>query len=131
MAPGYMYVDNSAGLFGSNLSEDEPDIVPDSVGAQMLNWEFGNPKPEVTQSHPVATQTFYLTGTEPLDDYYSWIVANRTDVGEVGEYSGTLYRITAVARRAEDNRGISRIVADALIDNLRDVYIIGWQTVNY
>ncbi len=133
LPPGYTYVDGSADIAG-NLSRDPPDKVTDSVGAWMLNWEFGSPAPEVKDTNPIATQTFYiedLEGTNPLDDYYSWVVADRTDVGEVGEYSGTLYRITAIARRAEDNRGIARIVADALIDELRDIYIIGWQTVNY
>ena len=134
LPPGYNYVDDSASTFASNLSQAEPDKIADSVGAWMLNWEFGSPAPEVKESNPYAYQTFYIQdpeGTNPLDDYYSWVVADRTDVGEVGEYSGTLYRITAVARRAEDNRAITRIVADALIDNLSDIYIIGWQTVNY
>jgi len=130
LTPGYEYVDSSAALFAANLSQDEPDIVLDSVGAQMVNWEFGTPAPKVSQTDPVATQTFYITGSGLLDGYYSWVVANRTDVGAVGEYSGTLYRITAIARQA-DNRAVARIAADALIDPLGEVYIIAWQTVNF
>ena len=130
LTPGYEYVDSSAALFAANLSQDEPDIILDSVGAQMVNWEFGTPAPKVSQTDPVATQTFYITGIGPQEGYYSWIVANRTDVGEVGEFSGTLYRITAIARQA-DNRAVARIAADALIDPLGEVYIIAWQTVNF
>lgn len=130
LPPGYEYVAGSAALFAENLSNEEPDIIADSMGAQMVNWEFGNPKPEVKESDPVATQTFYITGNGPQEGYYSWIVANRTDVGEVGEFSGMLYRITAITRQA-DNRAVARIAADALIDPLGEVYIIAWQTVNY
>jgi len=130
LTPGYEYVDSSAALFAANLSQDEPAIVLDSVGAQMVNWEFGTPAPKVSQTDPVATQTFYITGSGPLDGYYSWVVANRTDVGAVGEFSGGLYRITSVARRVEDNRVTARIVADVLI-NTEDTFVLSWQTVNY
>ena len=130
LPPGYTYTAGSAALFAQNLSDGEPDIIIDSVGAYMVNWEFGTPKPKVSEANPIATQTFYITGNGPLDGYYSWVVANRTDVGAVGEYSGMLYRITAIARQA-DNRAVARIAADALIDPLGEVYIIAWQTVNF
>ena len=130
LPPGYEYVAGSAALFAENLSDGEPDIIIDSVGAYMVNWEFGTPKPKVSEDKPVAAQTFYITGSGAPENYYSWVVANRTDVGAVGEYSGTLYRITAIARQA-DNRVVARIAADALIDPLGEVYIIAWQTVNF
>ena len=130
LPPGYTYTAGSAALFAANLSQDEPAIVLDSVGAKMVNWEFGTPAPKVSQTDPVATQTFYITGSGPLDGYYSWVVANRTDVGAVGEFSGGLYRITSVARRVEDNRVTARIVADVLI-NTEDTFVLSWQTVNY
>jgi len=131
LPPGYSYRAGSAGGFAANLSRYEPDIILDSVGAQMVNWEFGTPKPKVSEANPIATQTFYITGSGAPENYYSWVVANRSDVGEVGEFSGTIYRITAIARQVEDSRATARIVADALIDPLGEVYIIAWQTVNY
>ncbi len=126
----YSYVEGSAADFGNNLSEDEPEIVLDSLGVEMVNWDFGTPMPSVSEHDPSATQTFYITGTDEQQGEYTWVVANRTDVGAVGEFTGGLYRITAVARRLEDNRAIARIVADVLI-NTEDTFIISWQTVNF
>lgn len=126
----YSYVEGSAADFGNNLSEDEPEIVLDSLGVEMVNWDFGTPMPSVSEHDPSATQTFYITGTDEQQGEYTWVVANRTDVGVVGEFTGGLYRITAIARQA-DNRAVARIAADALIDPLGEVYIIAWQTVNY
>ena len=126
----YSYVEGSAADFGNNLSEDEPEIVLDSLGVEMVNWDFGTPMPSVSEHDPSATQTFYITGTDEQQGEYTWVVANRTDVGVVGEFTGGLYRITAIARQA-DNRAVARIAADALIDLLGEVYIIAWQTVNY
>ena len=126
----YSYVEGSAADFGNNLSEDEPEIVLDSLGVEMVNWDFGTPMPSVSEHDPSATQTFYITGTDEQQGEYTWVVANRTDVGAVGEFSGGLYRITSVARRVEDNRLTARIVADVLI-NTEDTFVLSWQTVNY
>ncbi len=126
----YSYVEGSAADFGNNLSEDEPEIVLDSLGVEMVNWDFGTPMPSVSEHDPSATQTFYITGTDEQQGEYTWVVANRTDVGAVGEFTGGLYRITAVARRLEDNRAIARVVADVLI-NTEDTFVLSWQTVNF
>ena len=126
----YSYVEGSAADFGNNLSEDEPEIVLDSLGVEMVNWDFGTPMPSVSEHDPSATQTFYITGTDEQQGEYTWVVANRTDVGAVGEFSGGLYRITSVARRVEDNRLTARIVADVLI-NTEDTFVLSWQTVNF
>jgi len=126
----YSYQAGSAAGFAANLSTDEPEIVLDSAGAQMVNWAFGTPAPSISEHQPVATQTFYITGSGEQQGEYTWVVANRTDVGAVGEFSGGLYRITSVARRVEDNWVTARIVADVLI-NTEDTFILSWQTVNF
>ena len=130
LPPNYSYDKGSAAGFASNLSEDEPEIVIDSMGAEMINWDFGTPMPSVSEHNPVATQTFYIIGTGELEGNYTWVVVNRMDIWVVGEISGDLNRITAIARRVEDGKTTARIVADALI-NSEDIYIISWQTVNY
>lgn len=126
----YSYQAGSAAGFAGNLSTDEPEIVLDSAGAQMVNWSFGTPAPSVKENDPVATQTFYITGSGEQNGEYTWIVANRTDVGAVGEFSGGLYRITSLARRVGDNRPTARIVADVLI-NTEDTFILSWRTMNF
>jgi len=128
----YSYVADSAALFAGNLSQGEPAIILDSVGAEMVNWSFGSPAPEISESQPIVTQAFYITGTGEPEGEYTWIVANRTDVGAVGELTGGLYRITSVARRVEDNSVTARIVTDALINPAdMETWVISWQTVNY
>jgi len=124
---GYSYQTDSAASFANNLSTDEPDEVQDVTGAWMLNWEFATPYPSVSESDPVETQTFYITGSEPQEGDYAWVVANRTDIGEVGEMSGGLYIITATATK--DDEITARIVADVLmVDGA--VNIVSWQVSN-
>jgi len=101
----YSYVLDSAAdpIFPDNLSTDEPVDTLDGVDAHMLNWELPPPHPEVSEEYP-ATQTFYVTyitgeesEEEPEGDY-TWVLAQRHDVGEVGEIVGRLYKIEATAK---------------------------------
>ena len=121
---GYLYQTNSAASFANNLSDEEPDEVQDASGAWMLNWELGPPYPTVTEYDPVETQTFYITGEEELEGDYVWVVANRDDIGEVGEMNGQLYLITATASR--DSATTAKIVADVLMIDLTPT-IVSWQ----
>ena len=123
---GYGYQDNSAALFAENLSTEEPDEVQDAAGAWMLNWEWGAPYPTVTESDPVETQTFYIEGVGDLEGDYTWVVANRADIGEVGEMSGDLYLITSTATK--DGEITGTIVADVLMDG-GTPYIVSWQVL--
>ncbi len=95
---GYSYQSGSAASFANNLSTKKPDDRLDGAGAQMLNWEFGSPRPRVTEGDPTATQTFYVTGEEgePEGDY-SWVEAQQPSIGIVGEVVGNVYRIKATA----------------------------------
>ena len=124
---GYSYQTDSAASFANNLSTDEPGEVQDASGAWMLNWEFATPYPSVSESDPVETQTFYITGSEPQAGDYTWVVANRTDIGEVGEMSGGLYIITTTATK--DGEITARIVVDVLmVDGAAN--IVSWQVSN-
>ncbi len=125
---GYSYQGGSAANFTANLSTDEPTETLDSTGAYLLNWELSPPLPSVSESDPVATQEFYITGTGELEDYYSWVVANREDVGSVGEITGTRYRITATATRLEDGNTTATIVADVMIGDT--TAILSWRITN-
>jgi len=121
----YSYQPESAAGFAGNLSTDEPDETLDTLGAYMLNWELGTPAPSVSEAEPVKTQTFYITGTEDLEGDYTWVVANRNDIGAVGEITGTSYRITATATRPGDGKTIAKIVAEVMISE-GTTYITSW-----
>ncbi|MBN1643456.1 MAG: hypothetical protein JW856_01350 [Dehalococcoidales bacterium] len=114
---GYSYVTSSAADFPDNLSNNEPDIIYDSMGAQMVNWEFSTPSPSVTTSDPVVTQTFYFTGEEEIHGNYAWVVANREDIGGVGEINGTLYLINATATNTLTGEVTGRISAKVMMVN--------------
>lgn len=125
----YSYQPDSAAGFANNLSTAEPDKVQDASGAWMLNWEFDSPYPSVSVSEPVKTQTFYITGEGSQDGHYTWVVANRSDIGEVGEIKGKLYIITATATQLQDGGITAKIVADVLMDG-EVAHIVSWQISN-
>jgi hypothetical protein len=127
--PGYSYVAGSAADFGENLSTDEPDETLDAQGAYLLDWPLGPPYPEVSETEPVQTQVFYINGTGDLEGYYAWVVANRNDIGAVGEITGTFYEITATALNPENNQTTATIVARAMIGS-GNTYITSWRIRN-
>ena len=126
---GYIYQEESAAEFEENLSTDEPNEVLDAQGAYMLNWEFDPPYPSISPSNPVETQTFYITGEGNPECHYAWVVANRTDVGAVGEVAGAYYQITATATHPEDGRTTAQIIAGVMV-GLDGIYILSWQIAN-
>lgn len=126
---GYSYQSGSAAGFVDNLSTGEPDEIVDALGAYLLNWELGSPLPNVSENNTVQTQTFYSTGAGELEGDYTWVVANRQDVGAVGEITGAKYRITATATRPGDGRTTAKIVADVMIGEVT-TYIVSWQISN-
>ena len=127
---GYSYQSGSAVNFIENLATNEPDETIDTQGAYLLNWQFESPRPSVTEYEQVRTQTFYITGEgSRVNDYASWVVASRSDIGTVGETTGTLYKITAIATRPEDGKTTARIVAKVMIGG-GATYINSWQISN-
>ena len=126
---GYEYKDGSADDFPTNLSTDEPEEVQDGPGAWMLNWELDSPYPTVTEADPVETQVFYFTGGGELEGDYTWVVANRNDIDQVGEVSGNLYIITATATKPENGEITATIVADVMMVDGAPC-IVSWQVSN-
>ena len=126
---GYSYQSGSAANFAGNLSTDEPDETRDSVGAYLLNWEIDTPYPEVSVNETVQTQIFSVNGTGELGWDYAWTVANRDDVGAVGEITGTAHQITATATNSENNETTAKIVAEAMVAEEK-TYVISWQILN-
>ena len=124
---GFSYQSGSAAGFVDNLSTSEPDEILDDLGAQMLNWELGPPYPYVSEENPVQSQTFYITGEGIQEGDYTWVVANRDDIGAVSEITGTLYQITATATCPESGEITAQVTADVLIDG-GTTYIVSWQT---
>ena len=92
----------------------------------MLNWEFHAPLPYVSEDYPVMTQTFYVTGPEDQEGHYVWVVANRNDIGEVGEITGNLYTVTATATRSDNGERTSEIVAGVMQDG-ETTSIVSWR----
>ena len=106
---GYSYQSGSAANFIENLATNEPDETIDTQGAYLLNWQFESPKPSITEGNPVQTQAFYITGEgSQVNSHSSWVVASRSDIGTVGETTGTLYKITAIATRPEDGKSLDQ-----------------------
>ncbi len=126
---GYTYRAGSAADFTENLSTDEPDETLDSQGAYLLNWVLGSPKPYISENETQKTQIFYITGSGGQDWYYAWVVANRDDVGAVGEINGTYYEITANATHPETNRTTAKITIDAILGG-GNTHIISWRINN-
>ena len=126
----YSYQSGSTANFIENLTTDEPEETVDTQGAYLLNWQFGSPRPCVTEYEQVRTQTFYITGEgSQVNNYTSWVVASRSDIGTVGETTGTLYKITAIATRPEDGKTTAKIVAEVMIGG-GATYINSWQISN-
>ncbi len=122
---GYQPCDLAAS-FPDNLSTNEPDEVVDEGGVLMVNWVLEPPNPSVSEDNPVQTQSFYLTQEGSQEGNYAWIVANRDDIGAVGEINGIFYRITATATRYGDGEITAKIVADVVIaEGTAD--IVSWQ----
>jgi len=126
---GYTYQALSAADFAENLSTDEPEEILDGQGAYLLNWDLGLPAPYVSEAQPVQTQIFHITGVGNLEDYYAWVVANRSDIGAVGEITGTAYQITARAVCPETGDTTATIVAEAMIGGGL-TYITSWRISN-
>ena len=125
----YSYQTGSAANFTENLSTDEPDETLDSQGAYLLNWVLGSPKPYISENETVKTQIFYIDGSGEQEGHYAWVVANREDIGAVGEITGTYYEITATAVHPETNRTTAKIVAEAILGG-GNTYITSWQIAN-
>jgi len=123
---GYDYQPGSAANFGDNLSTDEPGDTLDVSGAHLLEWEFPPPRPYVDEDNPTRTQVFYATGDDPLEGYYSWVVAQREDIGAVGEITGAVYIVTATATKPEDEEITAIVVADVMMSE-GDMSILSWK----
>jgi hypothetical protein len=123
---GFSYQPGSAALFVDNLSTNEPEETQDVLGAYLVEWELESPYPSVSEDNPVQTQIFYITGEGSEEGDYAWVVANRDDIGAVGEVTGTAYQITATATRPEDGKVKAKIVAEVIVD-AGTTYIVSWQ----
>ncbi|MFC1982038.1 hypothetical protein ACFLUN_00990 [Chloroflexota bacterium] len=123
--PGFSYQTDSAASFPDNVSLDEPTINIDSNGGYFLRWLLPTPGPEVTTDEPL-TQTFYVEGSTNPTGGYVWAVANRSDIGAVGEITGIKCVITAEAARSGGTRALARIVAEVIISD-GYVYIVSWK----
>jgi hypothetical protein len=125
----YSYQPWSAASFEDNLSTDEPEETLDALGAYMLNWEFGSPRPSVSENESVRTQIFYITGEGSQSGTYAWVVASRDDIGAAGEITGTSYKITTTAQHPENGETTAKIVADVMIE-AGTAHILAWQISN-
>ncbi len=123
--PGFIYRQDSAAGFPDNVSFDEPDRTSDPNGGYFLRWLLPTPGPEVSMDEPM-TQTFYTEGGTNPTGGYVWVVANRSDIGAVGEITGVKCIITAEATRPGNARTLGRIVAEVIISD-GYAYIVSWK----
>ena len=123
---GYSYLAGSAASFGENLSTDEPDDELDGHGAYLLEWEFPPPRPLLDEINNTATQIFYIDGSGDLDGAYAWVIAQRQDVGTVGEIEGNLYVITATAEQSGTGQ-TTAVIEATVMQSEGTLYIVSWQ----
>jgi hypothetical protein len=125
---GFEYQEGSVSLFPENLSVNAAVVSFTATGAQKLTWNFPSPRPSIGQDNPVATQIFYIDEIVPgsiVDNHYSWVKAQRADVGMVSELSGSSYKLFARATRPEDEKITAEISAGLTIKD-GVPYIASW-----
>jgi len=121
LPPDYTYDPFSADDFESNLSRAEPQTVVDNQNAQMLNWQF-----PIVELGDGKTQEFYISGTDDIAGDYTWVLANRQDIGWVGELTGEFYTIIATA--TAPNGKVTAVITADVIDVAGSMEVISWQT---
>jgi len=127
---GYSYQIGSTASFADNLSTGEPTDTLDGAGAHMLDWVFSSPYPAISDSEPIRTQTFYVTGEGAQDGDYTWVQARREDVWVVSEVTGESYRITATATRPGDGETTAKVAAYVFVEEVEGeivTHIVSWQ----
>ena len=122
---GYTYIEKSAEVDGNLAYRDPDELFKDAGGAYMLDWKLQT-LPSVSKANPVQTQSFYIIGEGDLEDYYAWVLANRSDIGEVSQITGILYTITATAICPETDEKTGKIVCDVL-EQEGTKNIVSWQ----
>ncbi len=122
---GFNYITASASLYPDNLVLGEPTITTDTNGAELLRWTLGNPAPSVSSEEPQRYQAFHASGSGEATGEYSWVVANRVDIGTIGEVSGDIYRVGANATHVGSGASSARVRAD-LIETPDAVYVVSW-----
>ena len=83
-----------------------------------------------SEDNPIVTQTFYVTGEGEQEGDYAWVGAASEDIDVVSEVTGTLYRITATARRPGDGEITARVRADVIEisdEETSEISIILWE----
>lgn len=128
LPPGYDYLAASAAEFGDNLDTGEPETGSDAQGAVLLRWQFDIPKPHLQAPDSEATQTFQIIGSGELDGDYTWVVANREDIGSVSDISGTVYQVSANATHLGTGEITARVVAD-VIDTGSETFLVSWSLI--
>jgi hypothetical protein len=126
LPPNFSYQPDSATLFPGNLSDENPDEYTSGSGSAMVNWEFDEPRPKVTDTNTTISQAFYITGQGPIEGYYSWVYAARDDIGALSSITGGYYTINATATDTLNGVATAKIVATVLLAG-NTTYIVTWQ----
>lgn len=125
---GYDYVGGSAAGFEGNITGDEPSSTGENPnGAKWLKWLW-NPGqgPQLSTGNRTQTQQFQISGAGSLEGDYIWMRALDVDIGQIGEVTGTKYRITSTATRPEDGKTTGVIEAGVIVMNEK-IEILSWQ----
>jgi hypothetical protein len=133
LPPGYSYVPGSAADYrATNLSArgtpslDDPNGGGENiVGAKWIRWSWTNQGPAISAGSTY-TQKFRMSGAGTTGGAYAWLRGNSEDIGLVGEISGSLTKITATARRPQDDRVMGKIVAEALVGS-GGIHVFSWR----
>jgi len=117
LPPNFEYIPGST---SGSFTTDDPEIKGDPDSGVTLVWDFQPPLPSIEGApdpehgcYSTVTETFELSGPPGYSgsDDYLWVVANREDIGCVGEANA--FKITAQAKDGETV--IMTVKAGALI----------------
>lgn len=123
LPPGYTYVANSAAGFPANVSTNNPTTGYEATGCQWLKWPLGGYS--ITKG-ATYTQKFRITGAGSTAASYAWVIGQSSDIGTVGQITGTLATITATAKRQQDGKTAAKVVANAIVGG-GGTYVFSWK----
>ncbi len=130
---GFTYNGSASRSDNQSLGSGNPIKSQDAAGAWMVQWKWGSSIRPTLKNNPLENTfvlSFYITGTGNAEGEYAWTVADATGYGLYGELSGGRYIIIADAVRPGDNRTMTRITADVMIQGDGTNYITSWKITN-
>lgn len=109
----FYYVNGSS----SGVTDQDPKIIDGQMSWPYSGSFSSSYKPAKLEAGESTTQTFQMFGTGTPERYYSWVIANRTDIGIISTCDG--YSIISEAGGTTINARV--------IKNMGMIYPVSWK----